>query len=136
MFIYNTEWIKTVAQCVQMIQNANAEKAILDVKIINSDRRNKIQSDRIADYNEVKTRIDTLTPIVGTFPDPEIKDEIEKDLYTLGNRVKVLSDQLEGHTEIEMLDDQHDLRCVTLVREEKIAYIAALEARKAQLEAA
>jgi hypothetical protein len=136
MFTYNTEWIKTVAQCSLLIQNANAEKALLEAKIINNDRRLKIQTDRNTDYNEVQNRIATLTPLVDTFPDQKIKDKIEKDLILLDYREKVLSDQVEGHTEIELLDDQHDIRCATLVRDEKIAYIAALEARKAQLEAA
>ena len=137
MFSYNTEWINTSVQCTELIESATETKSGLDIKIVNLQQKlsNKIAKgpDLTTEYDSNQIQVNSVKSWVDSLPEGDLKDNNLKFLKRLEIRQITLGNQVENYDVVARLETQLDLAIATLIRDEVVAFIAAVEARKTAL---
>ena len=134
---YSVSNITTVADCVNLLNWANKEKADLTFKKIAEERmvtrfsETSVEVDAV--LQGVNAEITAVDTIIGLLPDGPTKADEEKKKVKLEYRKFLLENRKESYGAVALLEKELDLARVENELEEVDAFIAALTAHQATL---
>ena len=135
--VYTVTALQTVADCDAQLTMANKEKNNLEYREIQLNRkqvRYAESSVEIADeLAAVTTELDTVSTIVASLPEGEIKDDNLLKMKKLEVRKMVLEDRKESYGAMSLLDAQFELASVERQLLEVAEYIDAINTQKSRL---
>ena len=132
--MYDVDWIETVDECDALITEAEEEKSLLDTRIVNLQQRQKTltgtSAEVAAEFTSNKTQLDAVNAVMAAIPEGKAKIENEKIQKRLDYKQFLLGNRKKSYGVVAKLEVQHDLKCSSLVRDEKVEYINALQGRR------
>ncbi|MFY8186840.1 MAG: hypothetical protein ACOVLC_02660 [Flavobacterium sp.] len=134
---YSVSNITTVADCVNLLNWANKEKADLTFKKIAEERmvtrfsETSVEVDAV--LQGVNAEITAVDTIIGLLPDGPTKADEEKKKVKLEYRKFLLENRKESYGAVALLEKELDLARVENELEEVDAFIAAVTAHQATL---
>jgi hypothetical protein len=134
---YSVSNITTVADCVNLLNWANKEKADLTFKKIAEERMVTRFSETSVEVGAVlqgvNAELTAVNTIIGLLPDGPTKEDEEKKKVRLEYRKFLLENRKESYGAVALLEKELDLERVERELEEVEAFIAAVTVHQATL---
>jgi hypothetical protein len=141
MSVYNTQMIATPAQCQSLIKAAEADKLIIQTRIVNLNTSFQQKSTKGPDIEAAHTSVEASIPnfqaFANSLPDgDDLKDEMLKRVKRMEILEIDLSNRVEKFGVVQLLGIQLDLAIANLILNELQLFIDAVKARETELTAA
>lgn len=134
---YSVNALTTAADCDLLLSLAAKEKDDLSFRKVSLERQqasfaeNAVEID--TELQAATAELTALDTIIAALPAGELKDDNITRQKKLQLKVFLLNDRKGSYGSVALLEKQFDVAKATKSLEEADAYIAALQARKAQL---
>ena len=141
MSTYNTQLIATPAQCQLLIKSAEADKLVVQTRIVNLNTSFQQKSTKGPDIEAAHTSVESSIPnfqaFANSLPD---SDPLKDDMLKRVKRMEILEIDLSNRVEkfgvVPLLEIQLDLAIANLILNELQLFIDAVKARETELTAA
>lgn len=129
--------LTTTEECDNMLALVQKERSDVDYRKQTQERRRDSYSERSsqvsADLQAVITEIASLTTVIASLADGDVKDELEGRKTRLEYRKFLLEERSENYGNIALIDQELAVALSELILTEIDAFIAQVEAHKATL---
>ncbi|MFM9985994.1 MAG: hypothetical protein ACKVOK_12220 [Flavobacteriales bacterium] len=135
--IYTTGALGTVGDCDKVLLSAQKQKSSLEVRrtnLVYRQGQDATTSTKVeADLVMIEAKIGALTTLINALPDGDEKDDRILERMGYEYRQGLLERRSENYGIIGQLEKENELAMIDLQIGEMNAFIAAVEARKAEL---
>ena len=134
---FSVELLSTVADCDALIGIANKERGDLDFKRVTLVRKQSVSSTTAAsievDIASVNAELNSCAIQLETLPPGPARDKVLDDQYRAQFKLYQLNTRRNATGTRAVSQQAYDIECVDVTIAQNVAYIAALNARKAEL---
>lgn len=134
---FSVELLSTVSDCDALIAIANKERGDLDYKRTTLVRKQSVASTNAAsiesDIASVNAELNSYVTQLATLPAGPARDEVLDKQFRAQYRLYTLTARKNATGTRAVSQQAYDIECVDVTIAQNVAYIAALNARKAEL---
>lgn len=136
---YSLARLTSRAECDTLLEMAQDDRKTLEFRKLSFERQQESYQDKSLDVQTelqaVQAQLTALNTIIPALPEGDEKENQITKQKKFEVRQRELNDRQEDYGVTALLDKEFDIACIAKSLEDLTVYVAALEARKAELPA-